>query len=69
MNKTSKLADTKRRTFLKGSLATATGVAISAMTGESLADTAETAVEQKTGDKDGYRLTRHIAEYYKSAAV
>jgi nitrous oxide reductase len=70
MTEQSHVPDKKRRRFLKGSLAAATGAAAaSTIGGASLAgmDTAETAADVE--QEEGYRLTKHIADYYKSAAV
>ena len=61
--------DIKRRDFLRGSLVTATGVAATVATGNSVASVTETEVAMEPDKKDGYRLTKHIAEYYKSAAI
>ena len=66
-------ADAKisRRTFLTGgALIGASAVAVA------IAPNVATASEQQTDDKtkqnkkdEGYRLTQHIADYYKSAAL
>ena len=61
--------DAQRRDFLRGSIAAATGIAATAAAGTSIAAVAETAVGEEPEKKEGYRLTRHIAEYYKSAAI
>lgn len=61
--------DIKRRDFLRGSIVAATGVAVTAATGNSAASVAETAVSIELDKKEGYRLTKHIADYYKSAAI
>jgi uncharacterized membrane protein len=66
----SQAADIKRRDFLRGSIVTATGVAAAVVaTGSSAASVTETAVSIEPDKKEGYRLTKHIADYYKSAAV
>ena len=62
-------ADIKRRDFLRGSIVTATGVAAAVATGSSAASVTETAVSIEPDKKEGYRLTKHIADYYKSAAI
>ena len=61
--------DIKRRDFLRGSLAAATGVAATVATGSSVASATETEVAIESDKKEGYRLTKHIADYYKSAAI
>jgi len=61
--------DSKRRDFLRGSIAAATGIAASAAAGTSLAAVADTGVGVEPAKKEGYRLTKHIADYYKSAAI
>ena len=61
--------DVKRRDFLRGSIVTATGVAAAVATGSSAASVTETAVSIEPDKKEGYRLTKHIADYYKSAAI
>lgn len=61
--------DIKRRDFLRGSLVAATGVAATVATGSSAASATETAIAIEPDKKEGYRLTKHIADYYKSAAI
>jgi hypothetical protein len=65
----SQAPDIKRRDFLRGSIVTATGVAAAVATGSSAASVTETAVSIEPDKKEGYRLTKHIADYYKSAAI
>ncbi len=65
----SQAPDIKRRDFLRGSLVAATGVAASVATGSAAASTTETAVAIEPDKKEGYRLTEHITDYYKSAAI
>ncbi len=56
-----------RRSFLRKSAIVGGGVAgAAALPGQTLA--AETIPEPETGS-DGYRMTEHIAEYYKSAKL
>jgi hypothetical protein len=62
-------ADTQRRDFLRGSIAAATGIAATAAAGTSIAAVADTGAGEEPETKEGYRLTRHIADYYKSAAI
>ena len=69
MSKQSQRIDTRRRHFLRGSLATATGVAVTAIAGKSLTGIAEADTGDRRQGNEGYRLTKHIADYYKSAAV
>jgi hypothetical protein len=70
MSKRSHLPDSQRRKFLRGSIVAATSVAaVSTVAGSSLAGIAETDAGVEADQKEGYRLTKHIADYYKSAAV
>ncbi len=69
MSEKEQLADSQRRDFLRGSIAAATGIAASTAAGASIAGIAETGVGEEPAKKEGYRLTRHIADYYKSAAI
>ena len=68
MSKKSQLVDSERRNFLKGSVTAAAGAALTSMAGASQAGIAETEPVGESGRNEGYRLTRHIAEYYKRAA-
>ncbi len=61
--------DSQRRDFLRGSIVTASGVALTAATGKSIAGVSQPAAEMEADKKEGYRLTEHIADYYKSAAI
>jgi hypothetical protein len=61
--------DSKRRDFLRGSVAAATGIAATTAAGTSIAAITDTGVGVEPEKKEGYRLTRHIADYYKSAAI
>jgi hypothetical protein len=57
-----------RREFLRGSAIAGAGVAVaSSIPSVSLATTSEGAVDDQPVE-EGYRLTRHIIDYYKSAA-
>jgi nitrous oxide reductase len=57
-----------RRDFLRGSAIAGAGVAVaSSIPSVSLATPAEGAAEDQPVEK-GYRLTKHIIDYYKSAA-
>lgn len=69
MSKKEQPADSQRRDFLRGSIAAATGIAATAAAGTSIAAVAETDVGVEPEKKEGYRLTKHIADYYKSAAI
>jgi hypothetical protein len=69
----SKSPGLKRRDFLRGSIAAATGVAATVAAGNSAASVTESALatgsKSESDKKEGYRLTKHIADYYKSAAI
>jgi len=69
MSEKEQLPDAQRRDFLRGSIATATGVAVTVAAGKAVAGVAETAVSAEPGKKEGYQLTQHILDYYKSAAI
>lgn len=70
MSKKTQLPDAQRRKFLGGSLAAATGVAAaSTIAGSTLAGIAGEEKSAEPPRQEGYRLTKHIADYYKSAAV
>jgi len=69
MSKKEQQTDSQRRNFLRGSLAAATGVAVSVAAGTSIASVADTGAGKEPEKKEGYRLTKHIADYYKSAAI
>ena len=61
--------ESKRRDFLRGSIAAAAGVAATTAAGTSIAAVTDTDVGVEPEKKEGYRLTKHIADYYKSAAI
>ena len=61
--------DSKRRDFLRGSIAAATGIAATTAAATSIAAVADSDAGVEPVKKEGYRLTRHIADYYKSAAI
>ena len=69
----SEIPQIKRRDFLRDSIVAATGVAVTVATGTTISSVVEsnTVDTQKTDSnkKDSYRLTKHIADYYKSAAI
>jgi len=66
----SRQPNTPRRDFLRGSIAAATGAALTASAGTAAAIMTETVSSVKQPDKqEGYRLSKHIADYYKSAAI
>ena len=71
MNKThldKKHVSNSRRSFLRKSAIVGGGVATAAsMPGQALAEADEVVPSTKT--EEGYRMTEHIAEYYKSAKV
>lgn len=59
-----------RRRFLRTSLVTGVGVAAAAVTaGEAVANTADPATPDTKADDKGYRLTQHVADYYRTAAL
>ena len=66
-------AKISRRTFLSGGALIGAGAVAAAIAPNMAAAASETQieVENKPGDKqeDGYRLTQHIADYYKSTAL
>jgi len=43
--------------------------ALTASAGKSVAGVAETGAVTEAVKKEGYRMTKHIADYYKSAAI
>jgi hypothetical protein len=59
-----------RRRFLRDSLALSAGAATVALTTSTATATVieETAQQPAPAETKGYRLTRHIADYYKTAA-
>jgi len=61
----------KRRAFLQKSCLTAAGsVALGAAAGQALAASEQTAPSApKQPQAKGYRLTRHVLDYYKTAAL
>ena len=61
--------DSKRRDFLRGSMTVATGVAITVATGQAISTAPEKNAADEPAKKEGYRLTQHIADYYKTAAI
>ena len=70
MKELKKYAEAKisRRKFLSGSAAIGAGAVAIALTPNVAA--AATKIEFKVEKKDeGYRLTQHISDYYKSAAL
>ncbi len=65
MKKLTKNPDSSRRDFLRGSVAAGAGASIVAtVPGAALAAQAE---QEPDRPVENYRLTRHIADYYKSA--
>ena len=61
--------DSNRRDFLRGSMTVATGVAVTVATGQAITRVAENNAADEPAKKEGYRLTKHIADYYKTAAI
>ena len=65
---TDKQTNLSRRIFLRGTVLTSAGAAVAtAVPGIAVAEVAETGSEP-AGQQKGYRLTQHIADYYKTAA-
>ena len=64
MKQDKKQADTNRRDFLRGSVAAGAGATIAAALPGAARATTEDEVEANS--EENYRLTRHIADYYKS---
>lgn len=59
-----------RRRFLRASLATGAGAAaVAVTTGEVAASTADSASADSQAKDKGYRLTQHVADYYRTAAL
>ena len=57
-----------RREFLRNGAIAGAGVAVaSSLPSASMASTGEGITEEQSAE-EGYRLTRHIVDYYKSAA-
>ena len=56
-----------RREFLRSTAAAGAGAA-AAVTLPGVAVAAVSEAEQQPADRKGYRLTRHIVDYYKTAA-
>jgi len=66
MSKKQKLSEA-RRNFLRNSAAVGvTAVAATVLSGQAVAAVAD--VEEKKPVNEGYRVTEHIAAYYKAAA-
>ncbi|MEJ2212931.1 MAG: twin-arginine translocation signal domain-containing protein [Gammaproteobacteria bacterium] len=66
MKKTEDKPDNSRRKFLQGVASTGAGTAVAAL----IPGSATAAAEQSEPEKkpQGYRLTQHILDYYKSTA-
>ena len=61
---------TSRRGFLRSSVGLGAGAAAAALaSGTAVAATVEEKVEEQASADQGYRLTQHIADYYKTAAL
>jgi hypothetical protein len=61
-------AKISRRQFINSGLILGAG-AVAVVALPSAAQAASDTPEEKTKKDDGYRLTQHIADYYKSASV
>ena len=57
---------TSRRKFLRGSAVVGTGAAAVAVIPATAIAAAQVQAEADTPIEEGYRLTKHIADYYKS---
>ncbi len=69
MKKQQSKATAGRRNFLRGSAAAGAGVALVATApGAAVALSEDDGAKQSAGGKQGYRLTPHIARYYKTTA-
>lgn len=67
MKKTDKSLDENKRDFIKKSVLVGAGVAVTTLTSvEAVA--AVSAEEGEVKEDQGYQLTQHVADYYKSAA-
>ena len=58
--------DTKRRAFLRGTAGAGVGVAVAVTLPGLTTASVEEASEEKAESQKGYRLTPHIAAYYKT---
>ena len=68
MKQDEKQTSVSRRTFLRGTVATAAGASVAAaVPGVAIAATSDMSLDPAGKDK-GYRLTQHILDYYKTAA-
>ena len=68
MKQDEKQTSVSRRTFLRGTVATAAGASVAvAVPGVAIAGTSDASLEP-AGKDEGYRLTQHILDYYKTAA-
>jgi len=63
-------AKISRRSFLSGGAIIGAGaLAAVAIPSVAAAENQASAIDNKDNKEDGYRLTQHIADYYKSAAL
>ena len=62
--KTTETTIIKRRSFLKGAAVSTVAVSSAAMAGTTVA---ESVPQAPSKSKQGYKLTRHIKEYYRLA--
>jgi L-aminopeptidase/D-esterase-like protein len=65
-NKSRQTPDKQRRAFLRGSAGAGVGMAAMATLPGLTAASVEEAVEDNSEAQKGYRLTPHIAAYYKT---
>ena len=68
MKKTTDKPSTGRRQFLRRAAATTGAAAVAATSTTLVAAEVEAATEPEQEAEEGYRLTQHILDYYKSAA-
>ena len=62
-------AKVSRRQFLSGSAILGASAVVVAVAPHAVASASKTVVEVEQKKDEGYRLTQHIADYYKSAAL
>lgn len=63
----SKQIDKKRRQFLKNATTLSAGAAVAVTAPGAIADAPEKEMKKEV-QAEGYRLTQHILDYYKTAA-
>ena len=58
-----------RRKFLKTGAAAGAGAAVASLLPETVAAAVESDREEEQRPKKGYRLTRHVIDYYKTTTL